>query len=285
MIVIFGASSGIGRGTTAKLLDAGHAVRVVAHSPRGLDARAQYFPGGVREATPATADASTVISCAHARHAPILLAALAPSVKKLVLIGSTWRYRSTPDAAVKSAEEAFLASGRAGVMLHPTMIYGGSQENNLRRMLAMIHRLPVIPLPSGGTHLVQPIYIDDVVDCIVAATLRDWTRPTVLTIAGPRPFAWSAMLHECMAATGKRRPTFSVPLSPFIGLLSLAKGVGLPVPVDPGVLQRFRENTAFAIDPMRDELGVKPREFETGLRDALAGWSAVELAESASAAE
>ena len=70
--------------------------------------------------------ATRIVSCAHARFAPAVLAA-APPDARYVFLGSTRKFTRWPDAhgrGVQAGEAAFLASGRAGVMLHPTMIYG-----------------------------------------------------------------------------------------------------------------------------------------------------------------
>ena len=77
-----------------------------------------------------------MVSCAHARHTPAILAA-APELAALVLLGSTRKFTRWPDAhgnGVLAGEAALLASGRSGVMLHPTMIYGAQGEDNVQRL-------------------------------------------------------------------------------------------------------------------------------------------------------
>ena len=71
-------------------------------------------------------DATHIVSCAHARHTAAVLA-VAPADARFVFLGSTRKFTSWPDAhgnGVLAGERAFVTSGRRGVMLHPTMIYG-----------------------------------------------------------------------------------------------------------------------------------------------------------------
>lgn len=275
MIVVFGASSDLGRRVAGSLLDAGKSVRLVAQNPWDLDPRAERLIGGAEQAASATQRAQVVISCAHARHTQTLLDNLAPEVGRIVLTGSAWCNSMVPDPRadeVRAAEAVFLRSGRKGVMLHPTMIYDGSHENNLRRVFETIRRSPIVPLPGGGKHRVQPIHIDDMTASIFAASGRDWSGPAVIHVAGPRPFPWRAMVAECMEAIGTRRPTLHVPLAPAIAALKFANRIGLPIPIEPGILERFRENVNVSIETMQTELGVTPREFSVGIRQALAGW-------------
>ena len=103
--------------------------------------------------------------------------AAAPPDARFVFLGSTRKFTSWPDAhgnGVLAGEAAFLASGRPGVMLHPTMIYGAQGEDNVQRLAALLRRLPFVPLPGGGTALVQPIHQDDVTRAIRAALDVAW---------------------------------------------------------------------------------------------------------------
>ena len=87
-----------------------------------------------------------------ATHGAVIEAA--PPDARLVLLGSTRKFTRWPDAhgnGVLAGEAAFLASGRAGVMLHPTMIYGAQGEDNVQRLAALLRRVPIVPLPGGGT--------------------------------------------------------------------------------------------------------------------------------------
>ena len=154
-------------------------------TPRLADLR---DPGGLRAAL---AGASVVVSCAHARWTPQVLDAASPGAR-LVLMGSTRRHSRWPDAhgnGVRAGEAAFLAAGRPGVMLHPTMIYGAEGEDNVRRLAALLRRLPIAPLPGGGRALVQPIHQSDVTRCLLAAARHTWTKPEVLVVgaAAPQP--------------------------------------------------------------------------------------------------
>jgi hypothetical protein len=87
-------------------------------------------------------DATSVVSSAHARHATAVIAAAPPGVQ-LIFLGSTRKFTRWPDEhgmGVIAGETAFLASGRNGIMLHPTMIYGAEGENNVRRLAKLLRR-------------------------------------------------------------------------------------------------------------------------------------------------
>jgi nucleoside-diphosphate-sugar epimerase len=265
MIVVIGASSNIGRHIAARLLDRGHAVRLLARDPSRLDGRAERVAGTASMVGRVSHDADAVISVAHARHTAEILATLPESVRTLILTGSAWRYSEVPNILadeVREAEKAFLASGRNGVMLHPTMIYGGSQERNLDLIFAALRRLPVFPLPGGGRNLIQPIHVDDLAACFVAAVTRTWDGPNLITVAGPEPIEWRKMVEACAESLGLRRRIVPFPLAPAIYALKAMERLGLKLPIESGMLQRFRENADYSIARMQAELGITPRPFD-----------------------
>jgi uncharacterized protein YbjT (DUF2867 family) len=213
-------------------------------------------------------DALRVVSCAHARHTRAIVES-APEDALMVLLGSTRRFTKWPDAhglGVLEGERVFVGSGRAGVLLHPTMIYGATGENNVQRLAALLKRLPVVPLPDGGRALVQPIHQDDVVACILSALERNWSEPTTLVVAGPSALPYADFVRAVAAAAGLPAPRLvSVPaglLMPLAGLTGFIPGVPS---IGADEIRRLSEDKAFDVMPMFSQLGVRGRSLADGL--------------------
>lgn len=276
---VIGASGRSGAALVRALLARGIAVQPVARDPRrwqaaGVSPHPLLAPLRIADLTDsfdlraALADASRIVSTAHARTTNFLLEE-APPGARLVLLGSTRRYTRWLDKhgeGVLRGETELLGSGRPGVMLHPTMIYGAEGENNVRRLAALLKRLPILPLPGGGRALVQPIHQDDVTACIVAALDVPWTEPRTLTIAGPAPLPYADFVRAVAAAAGLRQPRIAaVPAGILMALAPIAARVpGLPA-VSPDEIRRLQEDKAFDISPMFATLGVRPMPLAEGL--------------------
>jgi nucleoside-diphosphate-sugar epimerase len=216
----------------------------------------------------ALAGATRIVSCAHARHIPAILAA-APAGAGFVFMGSTRRHSRWPDEhgnGVRAGEAAFLASRRDGVLLHPTMIYGAEGEDNVQRLAALLKRLPLAPLPAGGAALVQPIHQEDVTACLLAALARDWSGPQVMNIAGPEALPYRDFLVAvARAARQKPPPILPIPALPLRLLAPLTRLLpGLPR-IGADEIRRLTEDKAFSIALMQRELGVRPRPLIEGL--------------------
>jgi uncharacterized protein YbjT (DUF2867 family) len=214
----------------------------------------------------ALSGATRIVCCAHARHAGAVLAA-APPDARFVFIGSTRKFTRWPDehgSGVIAGETALLASGRSGVMLHPTMIYGASGENNVQRLAAVLRRLPLVPLPRGAG-MVQPIHQDDVTRAIRAALTHGWDGPAALVIAGPGAVSYADFVRAVARAAGLRAPRFvPVPLLLLRGLALAGAAVRLPR-IRGNEIRRLGEDKAFDIEAMRAVLGVEPVPLAEGL--------------------
>jgi len=216
----------------------------------------------------ALADATYIVNCAHARFVPAILAA-APAKAQFVFLGSTRKFTRWPDAhgaGVISGEAAFLASGRPGVMLHPTMIYGAQGEDNVQRLAALLRRLPLVPLPDGGTALVQPIHQDDVTQAIRAALERTWSRPQSLVIAGPSPLPYADLVRAIAAASGQRAPRImALPAGVLMALAGVLRYIPFLPRIRPTEIRRLLEDKSFDVRPMIDTLGIEPIPLAEGL--------------------
>ncbi len=274
VVHVIGASGRSGLALCRALAAAGiEFVPVVRNVPKWHEAGLPGAPGIADLADPpalrrALADAHAVVSCAHARHAPAILAA-APRATRFVFLGSTRKFTRWPDRhadGVLAGEAAFRASGRPGVMLHPTMIYGAQGEDNVQRLAALLRRLPVVPLPGGGRALVRPIHQDDVTEAVRAALDVAWPASDSMVIAGAASVSYADFVRAVAKAAGLRPPRIvGVPAGALRRLAPLTRIIpGVPT-IRAGEIRRLMEDKTFDIGPMQRRLGVSPIGLDEGL--------------------
>jgi uncharacterized protein YbjT (DUF2867 family) len=271
---VIGASGRSGSVLCAALARAG--VPVVAVVRDAAKWQALDLPGEMRVADladakalrAALAPARHVVSCAHARHTGQILAA-APADARFVLLGSTRRFTRWPDAhglGVQAGEAALMNSGRDGVMLHPTMIYGARGEDNVQRLAGLLRRLPVVPLPDGGRSLVQPIHQDDLTACILAALDHPWQGPHILVVAGPQALRYRDFVAAIARAIGRPPPRIMPLPALLLRVIAPLTAVlpGLPR-IRAAEIRRLTEDKAFSVAEMSATLGVTPMPLDAGL--------------------
>mgnify|MGYP001118998450 CR=1 FL=1 len=280
-VALIAATSKTGCRLAARLVQEGYEVVAVGRDIERLRRRAPGCthrtcdlarPG--EDLTRALADATHVLSLAHARFIPVVLASLSQDCRRVVVTGSTRRFTRLPDPAadaVRMGEARFLAFQAANatveaVMLHPSMIYGTPEDRSVARLMRWYRRWPAAlpvptPLPDGGRHLVQPVHVDDVVAAFVAALSAPAAPGEPIILAGPEPIPYRAFVRACAAAVGRRAVVVPVPAGPTAAVLDGLAALRLPLPLTGAALRRTAEDKCFDVEPMRRRLGVEPRPF------------------------
>jgi hypothetical protein len=175
---------------------------------------------------------------------------------------------------LRRSEESLLESCAAlGVpcrILAPTLIYGqagGYGDSNLSRLLGLMRRLPLLPVPARSG-LRQPIHVRQLAAVALAVSARleleggcsDW--PPVLPIGGDENLSYTAMLERLRGATPPgdpaRRCRF-LPLPPRL-LLWLASPLLLLSPKSFEAMQRTQADLAEFL-PAHQLLGESPQPF------------------------
>jgi nucleoside-diphosphate-sugar epimerase len=271
-VTIVGAASRIGRALAIHLT--ARDWRVVGIARRGAAEHHTTILHRTADFTDALAlrdalvDARRIVVCAPVKFVPGILDSLPEGVELVVILGSARKYTRFPDRAaehVRRAEEAFARARLPGVMLHPTMIYGASGENNVQRLAAMLRRIPVVPLPAAGRSLVQPIHVDDVVACLAAALERDLLQRREIVIAGPAAITYREMVRAVGDAVGVRVLILPVPRR-LAALLAAAGQALLRTPaIRSDEIRRLAEDKAHDIGDMTSILGITPIDFRAGL--------------------
>jgi uncharacterized protein YbjT (DUF2867 family) len=202
-------------------------------------------------------------------HAPAIVAAAEKAgIGRAVFVSTT---AVTTTLAVTSkrvrlaAEQRIAASDLSWTILRPTMIYGDPGDRNLSRLLPLLRRVPVFPVP-GATHLQQPVHVADVAGAVLTAAERPATATRTYDVAGPKPLTFAELLRTSAHAVASRTRFVPVPLSP---LVAAARGYEL-LSKNPRIrseqLRRLAEDKAYAIDDAARDLGYAPRPFADGIR-------------------
>ena len=322
-LLVTGGSGFLGGFVLREAVRRGHEVTALARSPaaagkvRALGARpvsgdlAAPGPAAAAALAEALAAGEVLVSLASLGfgHAPAIVAAAERAHVRRAVFVSTTAVTTTLPAATKrvrlAAERQIAASALDWTILRPTMIYGAAGDRNLSRLLPLLRRVPVLPVP-GGHHLQQPVHVADVAHAVLAAaelpgaeparpapTGTGWPgagqAPSMLAdrvladrvlarpglarltgatydLAGPAPLTFGELLRTAAQAVGSRTRFIPVPLAP---VLAAARGYEL-VSRTPRIkaeqVQRLAEDKVFAIQAAARDLGFAPRSFADGIR-------------------
>jgi NADH dehydrogenase len=163
------------------------------------------------------------------------------------------------------AEQLVRHSALPYAIVRPTIVLGPGSP--IGRLLTSLGAGPIVPLPGTGRCRVQPIFVDDVADCLLALVDRGFSHEEV-EIGGPEVSTLEQLVARVRMGAGKSRPWIvHLPLQPAMALLALLDGWRVNVlPVTAGQLSVFVNDTS-----------ARPSSFLEGRRPAMTGIDAMLL--------
>jgi len=166
------------------------------------------------------------------------------------------------------AEEKVRQSGLEYTIFRPSTIYGpGGDFINL--LAGHVRRLPVVPVIGDGNYRMQPISVFDVAACFSSCLGRTRAACNIYEIGGPEALSYNEMIDTICHVLDKRRRKVHIP----VALVRPVAWVGeriVPWPLlTTDQLTMLLEDNVCDISDMRQDLGVEPEPFASGLHEAL----------------
>jgi NADH dehydrogenase len=108
------------------------------------------------------------------------------------------------------AERAVRESGLRHTIFAPSLVFTPGDRHLL--LLERLALLPVVPLPGRGHAEFQPIWADDVADCVMTALVRDGNGSSErYELAGPDTLTHADVAEMALRAAGRERPLLPLP--------------------------------------------------------------------------
>lgn len=258
MLLLTGATGLIGSALLPRLTAAGTHVRCLVRDPRRLGperVRVQIALGDLADPPSfrnAMRGVTTVVHLAAAiRDQPggsieelggiatwrMVEAAERAGVEHFVFfsaLGATGHDRTRFLRTKALAEDAVAGGAMPTTTFAPSIVYAPGDV--WMTMLERLSLLPLVPLPGRGRALYQPIWAQDVADCVMAALERGpgvgGERHERFELAGPETLSHEAIVRLALESFGRPRPLVKVPAGAVRQVLRLGEAVfGGRVPV------------------------------------------------------
>lgn len=192
-------------------------------------------------------------------------------MKRLVAVSSTRVHSTTWDRA-KEIEEAEGAIERSAVpytILRPTMIYGAPEDRNISKLIRLVAKHGIVPLPGGGRSIFQPVHVDDLASCVLAALRTPASVGKRYDVPGGSAHTLREIVAIISGKLGKRALIVPFP----IALAETAAGAMerlLPRPfIRREQIERLREDKRYDFSEAAEDLGYAPRSFADGVAEEI----------------
>lgn len=107
-------------------------------------------------------------------------------------------------------ERAVLEAFPGAVILRPSIIFG-PEDGFFNRFAEMARISPVIPLVGGGKTKMQPVYVGDVAESVVAVLSGHAHPGAVYELGGPEILSFRKLIERTLEYSGRDRVLLSMP--------------------------------------------------------------------------
>lgn len=288
MLLLTGATGEVGAALLPRLLAQGAKVRCLVRDPRRLGAqrvRVQIALGDLADPPSfrnAMRGVQTVVHLAAAiRDQPqgsieelnaiatwrMVQAARESGVKRFVFfsaLGASSHHRCRFFRAKALAERAVVDAGIDHVVFAPSLVYAPRD-----RWLTLLERLSLLgltPVPGTGRVCFQPIWAEDVADCVAAAIVGEaggGSEQRRYELAGPETLSHDDAVRIVLRALGRRPALVHVPTPIVSGALkALERALRAKAPVTSDEAELMQAPMLAARGPADAEvLGVRPQRM------------------------
>ena len=287
MILITGATGFIGRAVVRQLSDIGLPLRTLIRPsprsprlPKGVSVEVAVVSlADVRGLRAALRDVDTVIHLASAENqgsrgdlltadiqgtANLVEAASDAGVDRIVYVSHIGAARASgyPAFKAKGIAEEYIRNGKVPYTILRTSLVYGAEDNFTNSLARLIRSAPgIFPIASGGRSVVQPLWVEDLVTCILWSLKNDETLNKIYELGGSEFFTLQEIVETIMEITHHRH--YLIPLSPITlrAITVFLEGVTPNFPISSFWLDYFAVNRTCAIDSMPRIFGLMPARF------------------------
>jgi uncharacterized protein YbjT (DUF2867 family) len=143
-------------------------------------------------------------------------AASRAGVRRIVYLGGLAPAQGPVSAHLRSRGEVerILMEAVADSIAFRASLVIGARSRSFRAIVALVQRMPVIPLPGWRSHRTQPIDERDAVAYLAAAASVPGAGGRSFDIAGPEVLTYGEMIERIAELLLLPRPTVGIPLAP-----------------------------------------------------------------------
>jgi NADH dehydrogenase len=132
----------------------------------------------------------------------------------------------------------------------------------------IVRRAPIIPIIDGESK-VQPIYVENTVDCIIKSLIDPKTTNRIFEIAGPDQITYKELFLTLMEVLDVNNPTFQIPITFMWPAARILEGIMEKPPITTQQLIMLQEDNICDISEMQEVFNLKLMPFKEALKTFL----------------
>lgn len=163
------------------------------------------------------------------------------------------------------AEEVIRSSGLDYTILQVSAVYGEGDQWTTPMAMGL-HVLPfVFPIPGDGRARMQPLYVDDMTECLLRCLDSPRTIGKTMLVGGPQFLSLDDVVTEVMKATGVQRRRYYLRMPTARSLSRLSMRLLGRAPFGEAMLDLLMINRTTALDSVSYQFGFQPARMSDSL--------------------
>ena len=282
MILVTGATGFVGRRVVEALISGGNSVRALVRS----EAAASVLPrDGVESVHGDVLDPESLRAACQGVEAVLHLSAVIREKRSQTFQGVNYRgTKNVVDAAEAAGVERLVYASTIGAtdetglpylrsrwlaerevarsaISHTTLRFSvgfGDGDQFFNVLAAQVRLLPVVPVAGDGKAKFQPIAVEDVARCLIAAYRNQGTEGKTVELGGPEHLSYDEMLDLVAETMGARIRKVHLPVALIRPGVALVEAVAPRPPVTLQQLKMLPLDSVTDLGSVEDTFGFAP---------------------------
>jgi NADH dehydrogenase len=139
--------------------------------------------------------------------------AAANGVRRLIQVSAIGADSNSPSrygSTKGNAEQAVLGAFPAATVLRPSLVFG-IEDKFFNRFAEIARIAPFMPVIAGATKM-QPVFVGDIADAVMAALASDTTMGKTFELGGPRVWTFREILAFILRETRRHKRLVDIPM-------------------------------------------------------------------------
>ena len=161
------------------------------------------------------------------------------------------------------AERIVIGSEFPYTIFRPSLILGPDGEFVAQMKDLVLHRGPFIPVPGRGFNLFQPIWIDDLVQCVAKSLLLGETINQMYEVGGATQLSFNELLKGFAKSLDKpKKPLFHAPIPLLYAAAAVMEKILTKPPVTRDQLKNLGRDNITTSQDIKEVFKVNPLGFD-----------------------
>ncbi len=190
-------------------------------------------------------------------------------VKKIVVVSGLGTKPDKPGTYMQGrylAEQYVKTSGLTWSILQPSIQFG-EHAAFFKGLADLIRTAPVVPMIGTGQRRFQPIWVEDVAQCLIKQIREERCNGQTYVVGGPEQFTYAEILDMLANRLGKKRLKAAMPMPlAYLGAAMMQTILPRP-PITTAALTLFTFEQTTDLNAVERDFGFRPLSWRTYLAE------------------